>query len=193
MGITKFSYDTLIKYGGIKSSTKMMELGDQNLYFHPFYGQYAKPTFIKLDIDHTSVDLHASEGGALPVDLSKPFNKKEWKGKFDVITNFGTSEHVSDSLYHCFKNVHESCKVGGKMFHENPKTGNWPGHGAHYMTEAFYIDLAKKAGYDILGIGEHPAMGNTTDGWNIWCVLLKKGDTEFISEKEFNRLDFRKS
>jgi len=29
MGITKFSYDTLVKHGAIKEGLKMLELGDQ--------------------------------------------------------------------------------------------------------------------------------------------------------------------
>jgi len=42
MGITKFSYDTLVKHGAIKEGLKMLELGDQNLYFNLLYGQCAK-------------------------------------------------------------------------------------------------------------------------------------------------------
>lgn len=192
MGITGFSFSLLEKHGATKAGLKMLELGDQNIYFGPEYGKFAKPLFIKLGLEHTSLDLSSHEGGAVEFDLSKPSENKDLKNKFDVVTNFGTSEHIS-SLYNCLKNIHEFCKKGGLIFHENPKTGNWPGHGFHYFTEKFYLELADKMEYKILEIGEHPAMGNQIDGWNIFCVLQKSKSTKFISEEEFNLFDFRKS
>lgn len=194
MGITKFSYDTLVKHGAIKEGLKMLELGDQNLYFNPLYGQYAKPHFQSLGLEHVSFDFGAHEGGALSYDLSKPIEEPKYEKYFDVVTNFGTSEHVS-KLYYCLKNVHEFCKGGGLMFHENPKTGNWKFHGHHFFTQEFYKGLADLCDYTILDLGEHPAMGNSIDGWNVYCVLEKKGGKGkkklFPTEEEFNKLDFR--
>ena len=193
MGITQFTYDTFKKHGALNRNVRMLELGDQNIYFGDNYGKYAKEYFILLGIkEHISVDLGAHEGGAIEHDLSKPIERPEWINYFDVVTNVGTSEHVSN-LYECFKNVHKFCKPNGLMFHENPQTESWKGHGFHYMTQAFYIDLAALCGYEILDIGQHAAMGNTTDGWNIYCILKKLSDNEFITEKQFNQLDFRKS
>lgn len=192
MGITGFSYNLLKKHGALKADLSMLELGDQNLYFEPRYLEFAKPHFEHLGIKHVSVDLGTQVGGAIEADLSKSIAHLGL-GEFDVITNFGTSEHVGVSLYHCFKNVHEHCKVNGLMIHENPKTGNWPGHGAHYMTKDFYTGLAERCGYSILELDEHPAMGNITDGWNVYCVLKRNTYDAFISEEDFNKLDFRKS
>jgi hypothetical protein len=189
MGITRHTFNLIEKH--IKPGIKMLELGDQNIYFGDDYGKYAKPMFQKMGVDHISIDLGTQIGGAVEADLSKPIDRP-WENYFDVITNAGTSEHVS-SLYECFKSVHKFCKVGGVMIHENPKTGSWPGHGYHYMTEAFYREFSKLMNYELLEAGEHPAMGNIKDGWNIYSVLRKKEDKEFISEKEFNKLDFRKS
>lgn len=192
MGITKFSYDTLKKHNGIVAGIKMLELGDQNIYFGNNYGDYAKPFFKEKGIEHVSIDLGTQIGGAIEADLSKPIDKPEWVNYFDVITNFGTSEHVSN-LYECFASIHKFCKTGGIMFHENPKTGSWLGHGFHYMTKEFYKGLAALCKYEIIELGQHSAMGNTTDGWNIYSVLRKTEDSEFITEKEFNQLDFKKS
>jgi len=41
--------------------------------------------------------------------------------------------------------------------------------------------------YNILDIGEHPAMSNTKDGWNIYCVM-RKNEVDFLSKEEFNKL-----
>ena len=73
---------------------------------------------------------------------------------------------------------------------ENPKTGNWEGHGNHYMTMDFYKQLEGLVDMEIKELGEHPAMGNKKDGWNVYCVFTKKGG-EFCSEKKFAKLDYR--
>lgn len=44
--------------------------------------------------------------------------------QFDVITNYGTIEHINDQ-YHAFKNVHDMCKSGGIMIHNFPPQGHW--------------------------------------------------------------------
>jgi len=141
-------------------------------------------------LEHVCIDIKP-EKHAIVKDLREPLEM----GEFDIITNWGTTEHVAPhqgkGLYEAFKNVHDACKVGGLMFHENPKTRNWPGHGDHYMTESFYTKLARSCGYFILQLGDNAAMGNITDGWNIHCVLKKKEGSKFISKEQFNKLDFR--
>lgn len=186
MGLTGHTFNLITKYCNMNGS--MLELGDQIIYFNPEYGTYSTPYFKNHypNLDHICIDIKP-EKHAKEADLREPLNL----GEFDSITNAGTTEHVQGSLWAAYKNIHEACKVGGIMVHENPKTGNWPGHGDHYMTQGFYLDLANKNGYSILDIGEHPAMGNSTDGWNVYCVLRKNEDTEFMTEQMFNQLDFR--
>jgi SAM-dependent methyltransferase len=188
MGITSFDIELLDKYTiGVNS---VCELGAQNLYDkeYPSYPvwPYANEYYEARGIKYTCIDL-SEENNCLVHDLSKPLPIKE---KFDMVTNFGTSEHVRD-LYECLKNIHNLTKKSGIIICENPKIDNWPGHGFHYMTQAFYIDLAKLCGYTILEIGEHPAMGNITDGWNVFCVM-RKGEDKFCTKAQFEKLDFRK-
>lgn len=186
MGITSFSVQLIERHfkGG-----KVCELGAQNMYdkYYPNGSPYADGFYKARGAEaYACIDL-SGENGAFKQDLSKPV---DIEGQFDLVTNFGTSEHIAD-LYNCFKNIHTLAKEGGIVICENPKTGNWPGHGFHYMTEAFYIDLAKACGYEILELGEHPATGNTIDGWNIYCVF-RKGQGKFISKAKFDKLDYRK-
>jgi hypothetical protein len=105
----------------------------------------------------------------------------------------GTSEHVGTNgkhdikaIYNCWKNKHNLVKVGGFIVSENPKTGNWPGHGFNYYTTDFYKLLAGFGDYSLIDLGEHPAMGNTTDGWNVYCVMQKTKE-EFISLEKFKK------
>lgn len=170
----------------------MLELGDQIIYWGNDYGTYSTPWFQKNfpNLEHICIDIKP-EKFAVEKDLRVPLEM----GEFDYVTNFGTTEHVAPSaeggLYEAYKNVHDACKVGGIMIHENPKTANWHGHGDHYMTKEFYTKLAYIQEYELLELGEHPAMGNTTDGWNVYCVLRNVNGWEFMGEKDFNQLDFR--
>ena len=73
---------------------------------------------------------------------------------------------------------------------ENPKVNNWHGHGFHYLTKEFYTELCKVAGYELIEVGEHAAMGNVTDGVErVRSVCVKISDV-FPSCGEFNELPF---
>lgn len=190
MGITKTSLDRLNNHQVLDKGAKMLELGAQNVYDSENYGKVAKDIFEAIGIIHTSIDIKAHQG-AIEADLREPITFT--KSKFDIVTDYGTTEHVEGNLYEAFKNIHNLCRKGGVMIHENPKTGNWPEHGFNYYTQDFYKELAKLAGYEILELTEEPAMGNHIDGWNICAVLKKTTSEKFISKEEFETLDYRTS
>ena len=108
----------------------VLELGNKK----SSHGVYKKD-FKELGITHTSVDWNGKDG-ALNLDLRKPLNL----GKFDMVTNFGTTEHV-DEQYPVWKNIHDSLKVGGILVGETPYPGNLPGHGIWYPTLEFYMEF----------------------------------------------------
>lgn len=181
MGITKFSMDMIHQYGGEQSGIRHLLVGCQNLYDQKHYGQIAQDYYRGLGQDIVSVDITGCQE-SITHDLREPLDMES----FDFISQHGTLEHVQtrEGFYLSFKHLHEVLKIDGLIIHENPKQGNWPGHGNHYLTQDFYIQLSKLMNYDILAIGEHPAMGNANDGWNIYCVL-KKQKKEFITQEEF--------
>ena len=74
-----------------------------------------------------SIDLNARDG-SLPLDLTKPIQIDNIGGPFNLVTNFGTTEHVPDQ-YPCFKNIHDLCSVGGLMYHVVPRVNYWDGKG----------------------------------------------------------------
>ena len=187
MGLTSHSFELLSRH--IKCNDSILELGNQTIYFGKDYGKPAKLMFEAMGHKHVSIDLNGLDG-ALNIDLGKPI--KEKLGLFDLVMDVGCSEHVED-MYICCKNKHIFLKTGGLMIVELPKTGNWAGHGYWYFTEEFFQKFAYAQHYEILEIGEHPAMGNTTDGWLICCVLRKLEDNKFISRKVFDGLGLKKS
>lgn len=222
MGITAYDVDlierTLKEKPLIKS---VIELGSQNLYTTgeanpPFASEWYKQKGLK----YACIDL-GGDNGAWEWDLSSDLKNAgiSEEIKSDLVTDFGTSEHVVQmenftsvpfhegyinsiypdgvkdielGFYNCWLNKHNLLSIGGAMINVNPKTGHWPGHGYSYYTQEFYKDLCKIAGYKILLLEEHAAMGNATDGINVVCIL-EKISNKFPTFEEFKKLDFRKS
>jgi hypothetical protein len=188
MGIVPLSQEMLFKHvgavGGL-AGCRLMELGSQQMYCVPGIaeGSPAKDWFKAQGVkEHVSVDLNAQHG-AVPVDLSKAVPHPEWLGAFDLVTDFGTSEHVGpglEALYHCRGNCHDWCRPGGLLLFMNPKTGHWPGHGYHFFTMEHYLRLATACGYRVLEISEHPTLGNSIDGWQIHAALQRTVDAAFL-------------
>lgn len=168
----------------------MCELGAQNLYldFDMAFGSVAKDHFKQLGIIHHSYDIRVHQGADY-IDLREPL-EDYLIDNYDVVTDFGTSEHCDGNYYQVNKNIHDLCKVGGLIIRENPKTGHWPNHGHNYIDMGFYVDLAAANGYEILDLCEEFAMGNTIDGGNICVVLRKASDKPFMSETKFKKLHY---
>jgi hypothetical protein len=183
MGITAFSISLLDKYKG--QVKKVCELGVQRLYDKDYNNNYPYANTYYKGIEYTSIDL-SGENGALMIDLDKP---NKFDGVYDLVTDFGASQHLNDT-YNVHKTMYDLCKEGGLIIQENPKTGNWKGYALTYKTKEFYEGLSKFTGMEILELGEHPAMGNDIDGWNVYCVM-RKGSGKFPSKSKFKELDLR--
>jgi tetratricopeptide (TPR) repeat protein len=96
---------------------------------------------------HVSIDLNG-EGGALVLDLQKQIDPETIGGPFDIVTNFGTTEHV-DEQWQCWENAHELVKEGGHLISATPFPGDWPGHGRWYPSVEWYHQFAALNGYVI--------------------------------------------
>lgn len=133
----------------------MFELGNQRF----IGGQFTtgKEHFENLGMTHTSVDLNG-EDGALPLDLRCPEMFYEFRCKYDVLTNLGTTEHVEpiEKQYECFSIIHDVVKPGGIMIHMVPdveeleNSGAWKDHCSIYYTKEFFIELTEACNYTIL-------------------------------------------
>lgn len=149
--------------GTFEEGTTMLELGCKQM------DKY-KRWFEARGVEHTSVDLNG-QGGALKLDLQEPLDL----GVFDVVTNFGTTEHV-DEQWQCWKNVHEAVKLGGTLISTTPYPGDWKHHGRWYPTAAWYKEFAEKNGYNIeyLGVSELTISAAKSTPYRNICVKMKK-------------------
>jgi hypothetical protein len=131
-----------LNYGGLE----WCELGNQWTYFEGKPFRPAKDMYLFLGVDHTSIDINGLDG-SVKLDLDKPVPSK-FVDRFDIVTNYGTSEHV-DNQQQVFRNVDSMCKVGGAMIHVLPFIGNWPDHCRYHYSYLFPYNLVKAGGYEL--------------------------------------------
>jgi SAM-dependent methyltransferase len=102
-----------------------------------------------------------------------------WTRPFDIVTNFGFSEHVTDQEAF-WRNHHDLCRPGGIMSGVTPapEFGHWPHHGILQPTVEFYRTLAEANGYTQLRLWQkqpaaeypHPDPGFVWD--DAWLDLI---------------------
>lgn len=100
-----------------------------------------------LGVAYASVDLDGSPG-SIPLDLNYDEVPPEYRMAHDLVTNFGTTEHIANQL-NAFKIVHDLTKVGGIMIHHLPAQGNF-NHGLINYSPKFFWMLARSNGYEWL-------------------------------------------
>lgn len=164
----------------VVAGLRMAELGNQKIRSEVLgHSVDAKKFFTAMGFDHTSIDINGKDG-ALPLDLRLPIARPDLLGSFDLVTNFGTLEHVSRQ-YPAWKNVHELAKPGGLFLHFLPETGSWPGHCEFRYDGRFVPALAALCGYEILKHGRHEI---DADHRFVVAVLRRTG-ARFPAEAEF--------
>jgi len=108
--------------------------------------------FLSELLDHTDIDYVSYDvcpGVKTTVfDLNRQNLPDAVKGTFDVVLNFGTTEHVINQL-NTFKIIHEALKVNGVAFHQSPSIG-YVNHGYFCYHQRFYDDLQIANSYEEL-------------------------------------------
>jgi len=107
-------------------------------------------------------DYHAAdiddERSAYTIDLNQPVALGR---RFDVITNFGTAEHVFN-IANVFKTIHDHLEVGGLALHVLPTRGQY-NHGFFNIHSTLYRDMARANGYEIVDLVGIPDFGGQHD------------------------------
>jgi len=112
-----------------------------------------------LGFSYRCVDLEPSFG-AIRMDLNFDSVPDDEIGKYDFVTNHGTSEHLLNQ-YNCFKVMHDFCRPGGLLLHAVPFTVHLE-HGFFNYQPNFFQALAKYNSYETLGIWVGPDWQLTT-------------------------------
>ena len=181
--------DLSCKSTGIKiEGCNMCELGDQFMCGFdddPSVPKIAKTYFENIGVKHTSIDI-GGQNGSLKLNLSKPLN--DFSNYFDLITNYGTSEHVSDQ-YNLFLNIHNFVRVGGAIINVAPLVGSWQDHPCFFFYESdFFNILSEKNEYKIIynEIKYNEKKGGIISSSNklICNVAVKKYQSDFVSRSD---------
>lgn len=181
MGLTTTGFHCLttsiFKNFGTTEKLDLVELGIQQAA-HNLGFNYLRDRLKDNFKSYVSLDLH-NDPGVTILDLSVYHHDLY---KVDIITNFGTTEHVEyeDGQYNCWKNIHNWLKVGGIAIHEIPEHGSWKNHCRFFTTRAFFENL-RNYGYEILELDDH----RDENGVLNWCVLKKIEDKEFMDQETF--------
>lgn len=164
----------------VVAGLRMAELGNQSLRKDVLGVQVpAKKFFEAMGIVHVSIDINGKDG-ALALDLRQPIARPDLLESFDVVTNFGTLEHV-DRQYPAWLNTHRLAKTGGLFLHLLPRTGSWPGHCDIRYRDDFVPALAKACGYDVVKLYNHDIDADH----RLIAAVLRKTGAAFPTEENF--------
>jgi SAM-dependent methyltransferase len=103
--------------------------------------------FEKAGMEYLSFDI-ASGFRTTILDLNRAALPSPLRNKFDLVLNFGTTEHILNQL-NCFKVIHDATKVGGCMFHSLPAVG-YVDHGYITYTGRCFFDIGGNNEYEML-------------------------------------------
>lgn len=98
------------------------------------------------------ISLDGNGRGTHTVDLNAPLAKQIGDlGMFDLVTDFGTGEHVFNQ-FQVWRTVHELTKQNGFIAFDRPMQG-YPGHCYYRTDECLFHDLARANDYRVVTIG----------------------------------------
>jgi len=141
------SIETLCELGSqVPRKTELAEL----VPTHTVDGDLSAPKFYSLlgIENYTSIDFNG-ELGALRFDLNNDLRVHySYAETFDLVTNFGTSEHCFNQ-HAVFKNIHDLCRPDGFMVHTLPTQG-WGRHCFFRYDPNVFNDLAGANNYELV-------------------------------------------
>jgi len=152
---------------------------------------FSAPLFRACGFSYKALDIFDGDSVML-FDLNIQSPPPNLVGQFDLITNFGTTEHLINQRL-AMQTIHDLTKPGGVIYHDLP-LGGYHTHGYFSYNPMFFQHLAEANSYDILyhaysrNSVESPAPefmtrnGFSADGWmdcGIEFVLRKTVDRPF--------------
>lgn len=145
------------KHGGIINADLRAEAERLHYYSTPRPGErtaYISELFDLTNIFYTSYDVCPALKTEI-FDLNREVLPQHYRGSFDVVLNFGTTEHVLNQL-NSFRVMHDAMKVGGVTYHQLPSTG-WINHGYFAYHWTLFEDLIRANDYELLDWWYTPA------------------------------------
>jgi hypothetical protein len=115
----------------------------------PSDAPYARELWHWLGCTYLAIDVDGSPD-AVPLDLNFDDVPEEHRGRYQLVTNLGTTEHVANQIQ-AMKVIHDLAAVGGVMLHNVPMQG-YTNHGLVNYNPKFFWMLARGNNYEYLGM-----------------------------------------
>jgi hypothetical protein len=97
-----------------------------------------------LGFEYAAIDVDGG-AGSIPLDLNFDSVLPQQRGRYHLVTNFGTTEHVANQL-NAFEVIHDLTARDGLMMHQVPAQG-FSTHGLINYNFKFFWMLARSNGY----------------------------------------------
>lgn len=127
-----------IKKAELYSEAEIRRMADQGLFGR---------LLTACGFEYRALDIFDAENTIL-FDLNIHEPADALREKFDLVTNFGTTEHVINQ-YQAMKTVHELTRTGGIIYHDVPLAG-YHVHGYFSYNPLLFMHLADANGYRII-------------------------------------------
>lgn len=118
------------------------------------------------------ISIDGNGRGSVTADLNKPLDPA--LGRFDIVTDFGTGEHVFHQMQ-VWKSLHHLAKENGHIVFDRPCDG-YEGHCFYLIQWNLITALAHANAYVVVKLEER----KTTRGKLLRGVLKKRVDRAFI-------------
>ena len=144
LGVRKAFFDNLVRAAGIRNYD---EEKFENLRNWPGHPRVSARRFYELlgAKEYSCIDL-SKVYGAIPHDLNTPLDDASLYGRYDLVTDHGTNEHVFNAP-ETYRTMHRLCKLGGLMVIQQCVYG---GNGYYNFDLSFFEGMAAANNYRIL-------------------------------------------
>ena len=164
--------------GFVAEDGEMCALSDMGL---------AAEAFRHAGFEYESFDVNDSLA-TMRFDLNTDSVGDSHRHRYDLVTNFGTTEHVFNQL-NAFRVMHDLTREGGHMWHSVPLSG-MVDHSLFSYHPKFFHHLAKNNFYEIVEVEVIP-MSDDIKGFPDFHQHLK-GAEHFGARDNFFQVVFRK-
>ena len=184
------SQELHIQHDDLKEMIKMAGLDDvlleniPNIKNWPFSPRTSSKFFYEmLGIkDYSSIDINGIYN-AIPHDLNDPFTDKSKFNTFDIVTDFGSCEHVFN-IGECYRTLHNLLKPGGYMIVDQALLR---GNGYFKFDESFFEGIATANNYKILFNSYVISLGKKTEK-GTWKQFHIPRNHELLDVLDFSKL-----
>ena len=123
------------------------ELAERTNPKHPLGQTFLAEVFEHTSVRYDAIDVFPGPSTRL-FDLNFDTVPRDMVGRYDLVLNFGTTEHVFGQ-YNAFKVIHEVLKFHGPVYHQLPSTGLF-NHGYFKYHPRIFGELATANGYAVV-------------------------------------------